>query len=316
MRGIVWSTLISLPSGDRDRDGHVGLLRLALVLDLDVERQLVADGHAVDAAVGQHRAGRLDGDALEAGAVQARRGGLVARRRRSGRAASRRCPGRASRGPAGTGRSGTSPRCPLRRRRRSARGSPLQVDHVACQQRLHLAGDRVDRGAAVALVAERGREQRRRSARSRPRGTRRPPRASRCAAFSSSGWSVFLARSTSCSASTRWALTWVWTSSASARLGFESRLEEAVAEIWLEPLHERAHVGGVVPEGAVLAAVEAAVDADHQQDDHDHDARRGAIVRRTISVWRSACSRHLAALGERAGRLPSGEDKIKRSSWR
>jgi hypothetical protein len=40
------------------------------------------------------------------------------------------------------------------------------------------------------------------------------------------------------------------------------------------------------------------------------------IERRSINVWRSACSRDLAALGERAGRLPGVEDKIKRSSWR
>jgi hypothetical protein len=52
------------------------------------------------------------------------------------------------------------------------------------------------------------------------------------------------------------------------RLG--ERVEETVAHILRAP-HEGPHVGRVVPEGPVLAAAEATVDAEHQQEHDEHD---------------------------------------------
>ena len=100
------------------------------------------------------------------------------------------------------------------------------------------------------------------------------------------------ARWTSCSASARCALTWVCTSSASARLRAREQVEEALRDVVGAP-HDRPHVGGVVAEGAVLAAVQAAVEPqDEQDDEHDGAAQRDGAshhqrlgIRSTRALW-------------------------------
>ena len=271
IRGMVCSTLMSLAVRDRDGDGHVGLLRLALVLDRHVERHPIRHGHAVHAAVGQLRPGRLRGHALEARcrAAPALQPGPT--RPRCGRAASRTVSG-SSQPRSGRNRSvGNRSSMPLLLvGGRQLGDRALEVDHVAGEQCLHLARDRVDRvagcprsspsaaGSCAAMLLDRVRAELERLDQPAVRA-RSARRDGRCR----------VRARTSCSASARSAFTWVWTSSASERWGGRAG-RRAGREISLEPPHERTHVRGVVLEGAVLAAVQAAVDPDHEQDHDDH----------------------------------------------
>ena len=223
-------------------------------------------------------------------------------------AASRPCPDPTSRDRAGSGRSGSAPDALLLVGGVQLRDGPLEVDHVACQQRLHLARDRIDRVARLSRSS--------------------PSAAGSCGGdpldrigaelerldqpsvgvVQLVGMVGALARCTSCSASARSALTWVWTSSASERLGLDSRVNRR-SEIWLEPA-QRPHVRGVVLESPLLAAVQAAVDAEDEQD-HRPPWRRPGRSSGAPSTSGGRPLRDLAALG-RAGGPPAwrrGQDQ-------